>query len=128
MTEATDVNDTDLDPAADAQEPAADVQAGATELGEATVDESAPVTTDPEEPVVRPREVVKGIHPEIRCQCVECEPDYTELQWFSVDETRKVKGTAMLYCQHSSRKYFSPVPALQAWLTDHPPPRTRRGS
>ncbi|MDB5095816.1 MAG: hypothetical protein JWM80_237 [Cyanobacteria bacterium RYN_339] len=68
----------------------------------------------------RPREVIKGIHPLLLCNCEECEPDHVELQWFSVDELRKVKGTAMLFCAHSSRKYFSPVEDLQKWLTANP--------
>src|SRR4051812_23416842 len=47
----------------------------------------------PDVPAARPREVIKGIHPELLCACEECEPDHVELQWFSVDEARKVKGT-----------------------------------
>jgi hypothetical protein len=69
---------------------------------------------------VRPREIIRGIHPELLCTCEECEPDHVELQWFNVDETKKVKGTAMLFCGYSSRKYFTPVPDLQAFLTANP--------
>jgi hypothetical protein len=74
----------------------------------------------PDLPPARPREVIKGIHPELLCQCEECEPDHVELQWFSVDEQRKVKGTAMLFCARSSRKYFTPVDDLQKFLTANP--------
>jgi hypothetical protein len=95
----------------------------APEAAAETVAEAAPEaaepTSDPATPS-RPREVIKGIHPELLCSCEECEPDHVELQWFSVDEQRKVKGTAMLFCAHSSRKYFTPVPDLQAFLTANP--------
>ena len=76
-------------------------------------------------PESRPREVVRGIHPELLCQCPECAPDYVELQWFSVDEQKKVKGDAMLFCARSARKYFTPILDLNAWLTEKGGPRKR---
>ena len=76
----------------------------------------------------RPRENIRGIHPELLCQCPECDPDFVELQWFSVDEPRKVKGDAMLFCARSSRKYFTPVLELNAWISGKGGPRkARRG-
>ena len=67
----------------------------------------------------RPREVIKGIHPELKCECPECAPEFTELQWFSPEEEKKTKGQVMLYCQRSSRKYFSPAVEFQAWLAEN---------
>lgn len=74
----------------------------------------------------RPLEVVKGIHPELLCVCPECEPDHVELQWFSPEEVRKQKGDAMLYCQRSSRKYFTPIIDLNRWLASRAPVSRRR--
>lgn len=74
----------------------------------------------------RTREVVKGIHPELICHCPECTPEFCELQWFSPEEKVKTKGNVMLYCQRSSRKYFSPAVDFQAWLAEKPAP-TKRG-
>jgi hypothetical protein len=62
---------------------------------------------------------VRGIHPELLCQCPECESDHVELQWFNVDEARKTKGDAMLFCARSSRKYFVPILELNNWLAQH---------
>ena len=76
----------------------------------------------------RPREVIRGIHAELLCHCPECEPDFVELQWFTVDEPRKVKGDAMLFCARSSRKYFVPVVALNAWIAEKGGPRRSRKS
>lgn len=67
----------------------------------------------------RPREVIRGIHPELKCECPECAPDFTELQWFSPEEEKKTKGQVMLYCQRSSRKYFSPAAEFQAWFAEN---------
>lgn len=101
---------------------AAPVEASAApaEATAAPVDADGGAAADADGTPVRPREHIRGIHPELLCSCQECEPDYVELQWFSVDEARKVKGTAMLYCGYSGRKYFSPVPDLQAFLTANP--------
>jgi hypothetical protein len=74
----------------------------------------------------RPFENVKGIHPELLCQCPECEPEHVELQWFSPEEVRKQKGDAMLYCQRSSRKYFTPILDLNRWLASRAPVSRRR--
>jgi hypothetical protein len=67
----------------------------------------------------RPREVIRGIHAELLCTCPECDPDFVELQWFSPDEPRKVKGDAMLFCARSSRKYFTPIVDLNTWLAEN---------
>lgn len=76
----------------------------------------------------KPREVIRGIHPELLCQCPECDPDFVELQWFSPEEQKKVKGDVMLFCARSSRKYFTPVIELTAWITEKGGPRkARRG-
>lgn len=113
----------ELDPQADTAGLAPDMDASLdptpdTAIGEPHGTDSV-ASTAPDVPS-RPREVIKGIHPELLCTCEECEPDHVELQWFSVDEARKVKGTAMLYCARSSRKFFTPVPDLQAFLTANP--------
>jgi hypothetical protein len=74
------------------------------------------------------RPSVRGIHPELVCQCPECETEHVELQWFNVDEARKTKGDAMLFCARSSRKYFVPIIELNTWLSQHGGPRKgRRG-
>lgn len=92
------------------------------------VEEAAPVEGAADTRPERPREVIRGIHPELLCQCPECEPDFVELQWFSADEPRKVKGDAMLFCARSSRKYFTPVLDLNAWISEKGGPRkARRG-
>ena len=95
-------------------------------------DESAPSEAPAPSPdgdvlPVRVREVVVGINPELLCQCPECEPDFVELQWFSAEEKKKQKGTIMLFCQNSSRKYFSPAAEFQAWFEKNPtkPPAKR---
>lgn len=93
----------------------------ATDGGEA---KETALETRPE----RPREVIRGIHPELLCQCPECDPVFAELQWFSPDEPRKTKGDAMLFCARSSRKYFTPVLELNAWISAKGGPRkSRRG-
>lgn len=86
----------------------------------------APTAAAAPEAEARPREAVRGIHPELRCHCPECEPEFVELQWFTVDEPRKVKGDAMLFCARSSRKYFVPVLALNAWIAEKGGPRRGR--
>lgn len=75
---------------------------------------------------VRPREVIKGIHPELVCECPECDPEFTELQWFSPEEERKTKGSVMLYCQRSSRKYFSPATEFHAWVAENATKKRRK--
>ncbi|MEB3285500.1 MAG: hypothetical protein VKN33_09465 [Candidatus Sericytochromatia bacterium] len=96
--------------------------------------EGSAETTDPVEEAsgdvrsVREKVSIKGIHPELLCQCPECDPDFVELQWFTQDESRKVKGDAMLFCGRSSRKYFTPVLELNAWIaTKGGPRKSRRG-
>ena len=99
--------------------------------GEATADpndgpDSGPLADAP--PVAPPREVIRGIHPELLCTCPECAPDFVELQWFSPEEQKKVKGDVMLFCARSSRKYFTPMIELMAWITEKGGPRkARRG-
>lgn len=93
--------------------------------------EIAPAPTEGEEiegveAPPRPREVIKGIHPELLCECPECAPEYTELQWFSPEEERKTKGSVMLYCQRSSRKYFSPATEFHAWVAEHATKKRRK--
>ncbi|MFP5502399.1 MAG: hypothetical protein ACLGIN_07900 [Candidatus Sericytochromatia bacterium] len=83
-------------------------------------------TTEGAEAPPRPREVIKGIHPELLCECPECAPEYTELQWFSPEEERKTKGSVMLYCQRSSRKYFSPATEFHAWVAEHATKKRRK--
>lgn len=90
--------------------------------------DSGPLADAPPIPEGKPREVIRGIHPELLCQCPECDPDFVELQWFSPEEQKKVKGDVMLFCARSSRKYFSPIVELQAWITEKGGPRkARRG-
>ncbi|MEB3223617.1 MAG: hypothetical protein VKS61_16205 [Candidatus Sericytochromatia bacterium] len=107
-----------------ATEPAASTEDGAAEAAEAAEAATAgeAVTSGPA------RAAIRGIHPELLCQCQECEPDHVELQWFSPDEPRKTKGDAMLFCGRSSRKYFVPIVDLQAWLTKVGGPRRGRRS
>ncbi len=91
-------------------------EAAAAPEGEVASEETvAEIMQDP-----RFREVVKGIHPELLCMCPECVEDNVELQWFSPEEKVKTKGSVMLYCQRSSRKYFSPAVEFQAWLAEKP--------
>lgn len=90
--------------------------------------DSGPLADAPPVAEEKPREVIRGIHPELLCQCPECDPDFVELQWFSPEEQKKVKGDVMLFCARSSRKYFTPVVELQAWITEKGGPRkARRG-
>lgn len=96
---------------------AAEAPEGALESPTGDVD-GAPVSTEEEAPV-RPREIIKGIHPELKCECPECAPEFTELQWFSPEEEKKTKGQVMLYCQRSSRKYFSPATEFQTWVAEN---------
>jgi hypothetical protein len=93
------------------------------DAAEATdVSASAPVEAEP----ARPREVIKGINPELKCECPECAPEFTELQWFSPEEEKKTKGQVMLYCQRSSRKYFSPAKEFQDWVEKNKPVGKRK--
>ena len=84
----------------------------------ATDETAAPEASATEEAPAPPREVIKGLHPELRCQDPECAPEYTELQFFSPEEAIKTKGRIMLFCARSGKKYFSPAPELQAWLAE----------
>lgn len=114
-------------------EAAGDDDAPAAQAPEAAVDvndgpDSGPLADAP--PVVddRPKEIIRGINPELLCQCPECDPDFVELQWFSPEEMKKMKGDAMLFCARSSRKYFTPVENLHAWIAEKGGPRkARRG-
>jgi hypothetical protein len=76
---------------------------------------------------VKPREVIKGIHPELRCSDPICAPEYTELQFFSPEEVNKQKGKIMLFCAHSGLKYFAPAAELQAWIAENKIVKTGRG-
>lgn len=70
----------------------------------------------------------KGINSELRCECPECLDDPVELDFFSAEEQHKTKGTVMLYCQRTGRKYFTPVDAFQAWFAGvAPKPGRKRG-
>ncbi|HEY9720974.1 MAG TPA: hypothetical protein V6D47_03120 [Oscillatoriaceae cyanobacterium] len=73
-----------------------------------------------------PRPQIRGIHPELRCQCEECAPEYTELQFFTPEEAAKTKGQSMLFCGHTGRKYFAPAPELSSWVAEHAPKKSRR--
>lgn len=95
------------------------------EAPEAPETTETPEGTEGEAPA-RPREVIKGIHPELLCECPECAPEYTELQWFSPEEERKTKGSVMLYCQRSSRKYFSPATEFHAWVAENATKKRRK--
>lgn len=110
---------------------AAEATEGA-ELGEATEAPAAEAATgeEGEQPAtveVKPREVIKGIHPELRCSDPVCAPDYTELQFFSPEEVNKQKGKIMLFCAHSGLKYFAPAAELQAWIAENKIVKTGRG-
>lgn len=98
---------------------ATEAAAETPETAEDQTDTGAPVAAAEGEAPVRPREVIRGIHPELKCECPECAPEFTELQWFSPEEEKKVKGQVMLYCQRSSRKYFSPAVEFQAWVAEN---------
>jgi hypothetical protein len=104
------------------------LEATTGEAGEAPA-EAAPAEAPVE---VRPREVIKGIHPELLCEDPICGPEYTELQFFSPEEATKQKGKAMLFCARSGKKYFAPAAELQAWIAENkvvkPSGRGRRES
>lgn len=113
-------------PAAGGPEAVADPDDGPDSGPLADAPPVAPPAAD--DAIEKPREVIRGIHPELLCQCPECDPDFVELQWFSPEEQKKVKGDVMLFCARSSRKYFTPVIDLQAWITEKGGPRkARRG-
>jgi hypothetical protein len=76
---------------------------------------------------VKPREVIKGIHPELLCQDPICGPEFTELQFFSPEEATKTKGKAMLFCARSGKKYFAPAAELQTWIAENKVAKTGRG-
>jgi hypothetical protein len=114
------ITDHDHPPVAHSADAPADLGEAIAGDGHAPHHREASGDGTPDIPPARPREQIKGIHPELLCQCEECEPDHVELQWFSVDEQRKTKGTAMLFCARSSRKYFSPVDDLQKFLAANP--------
>ena len=80
-----------------------------------------------ETPEVKPREVIKGIHPELLCQDPECAPEFTELQFFSPEEATKMKGKTMLFCARSGKKYFAPAVELQTWISENKVVKTGRG-
>jgi hypothetical protein len=136
MTDDTFETETPADEAiAETPDQAAEASAEATEAtdteGEAPADGA---TTEPvaeqdgaAQAEVRPREVIKGIHPELRCEDPDCGPEFTELQFFSPEEAVKVKGKTMLFCARSGKKYFAPAPELQAWLADNKVKPTGRG-
>jgi hypothetical protein len=110
---------------------ATDATEGA-ELGEATEAPATEAATGEggEQPAaveVKPREVIKGIHPELRCSDPVCAPDYTELQFFSPEEVNKQKGKIMLFCAHSGLKYFAPAAELQTWIAENKIVKTGRG-
>jgi hypothetical protein len=92
----------------------------------ADVSESPDEPQEPAPPPV-PRPVYKGIHPELLCQCPECEPDFVELTWFSPEEKAKIKGQIMIYCPSSGRKHFSPAVDLHAWLAPRQTGKRSRG-
>ena len=118
-------DDATVDAAADAPEGAAP-EAPAADPNDGP--DSGPLADAPPMVEEKPREVIRGIHPELLCQCPECDPNFVELQWFSPEEQKKVKGDVMLFCARSSRKYFTPVIELQAWITEKGGPRkARRG-
>ena len=75
----------------------------------------------------KPREVIKGIHPELRCEDPVCAPEFTELQFFSPEEATKQKGKTMLFCARSGKKYFAPAAELQAWIAENKITKTGRG-
>lgn len=103
--------------------------AEAGETTDAPVAEAA-AGEDGEQPAAveaKPREVIKGIHPELRCNDPVCAPEYTELQFFSPEEVNKQKGKIMLFCAHSGLKYFAPAAELQAWIAENKIVKTGRG-
>lgn len=116
-TEATEATTTD----APAETPIEDVSGEPTATGdmaEGATGEATPA--EGEEPAPQRREVARGIHPELLCHCEECDPEFTELQWFSPEEKKKTRGDLMLYCQRSGRKYFTPAAELHTWLAANP--------
>jgi hypothetical protein len=128
MTDDTFETETPADEAiAETPDQAAEASAEATEATD--TEGEAPADGATTEPVaeVRPREVIKGIHPELRCEDPDCGPEFTELQFFSPEEAVKVKGKTMLFCARSGKKYFAPAPELQAWLADNKVKPTGRG-
>lgn len=95
-----------------------------TPADESPADEAPSAQESGGETPARPQ--IRGIHPELRCQCEECAPDYTELQFFTPEEAQKIKGQTMLFCGHTGRKYFAPAPELSTWVAEHAPKRGRR--
>ncbi len=89
--------------------------------------DSGPLADAPPAPpeIVKPKDVIRGIHPELICSCPECDPDFVELQWFSPEEQKKQKGDVMLFCARSSRKYFTPILNLNEWIAEKGGPRKR---
>lgn len=83
----------------------------------------APPAPPPEN--TKPKEKIRGIHPELICSCPECDPGFCELQWFSPEEQKKQKGDVMLFCASSSRKYFTPIINLNEWIAEKGGPRKR---
>jgi hypothetical protein len=134
MTDETFENDTPApsneaaEPAELAGEPIADTpapeSAAAEQMGPT---QSEGVNADGTPVEERPREVIKGIHPELRCEDPECGPEFTELQFFSPEEAIKQKGKIMLFCARSGKKYFAPAPELQAWIAENKIVKTGRG-
>lgn len=110
-----------------------------TETGEVTTEptaeggelaeggESAEIEAQPAPVEVKPREVIKGIHPELRCDDPICAPEGTELQFFSPEEANKQKGKIMLFCARSGLKYFAPAAELQTWIAENKIVKTGRG-
>jgi hypothetical protein len=125
VTPETDAEATAPDAAADTT----DTQPAGEDAGTATVEggeggeqpsEGAPVEE-------KPREVIRGIHPELRCEDPECAPEFTELQFFSPEEASKTKGKIMLFCARSGKKYFAPAVELQTWIAENKVAKTGRG-
>jgi hypothetical protein len=115
--------------AIEAEAAGGDENATGGETTDAPLAESA-TGEDGEQPAVveaKPREVIKGIHPELRCSDPVCAPEYTELQFFSPEEVNKQKGKIMLFCAHSGLKYFAPAAELQAWIAENKIVKTGRG-
>lgn len=125
MTDETFENDTPAnEPAELAGEPIAGTPAPESPAAEGVAADGTPVA---EEAEARPREVIKGIHPELRCEDPECGPEFTELQFFSPEEATKQKGKIMLFCARSGKKYFAPAPELQAWIAENKIVKAGRG-
>jgi hypothetical protein len=115
-------------PAAEGVTAAAEGLSGAeAPVDEATEGGEAPATVGEDGTEVRPREVIKGIHPELRCEDPECAPEFTELQFFSPEEAVKQKGKIMLFCARSGKKYFAPAPELQTWIAENKVAKAGRG-